>query len=213
MHRSGPLIAATIGISRSTSGCTTRRLSVMVRSPPAGLVMSHRLFPLMLVMNAPRCQSAPAPGCPRSSPISYSARGKSMCICPLKAAGPPSMWNIKVSTHEGVRLSARFLNAVKYAGSVIDMRSTALGGRTTNGTPSLAAPRTPHIVKTGNSAWLRPGWHSLASGFRPWLPAAGLFYEECLWPRRIWLAEGPVRTRAGGAFRVKANPELRPRVA
>ena len=37
---------------------------------------------------------------------------------PVNVAGPPSVWNLNASTPEGVRVSAKFLNAVKYEGSV-----------------------------------------------------------------------------------------------
>jgi hypothetical protein len=37
----------------------------------------------------------------------------------VKVAGPPSVWNLTVSTPDAVRLRSRFLKAVKYAGSVM----------------------------------------------------------------------------------------------
>ena len=38
-----------------------------------------------------------------------------VCICPVNVAGPPSVWNLNVSTPDRVRVNAKFLNAVKKA--------------------------------------------------------------------------------------------------
>src|SRR5580700_9821076 len=40
---------------------------------------------------------------------------------PVKIAGPPPVWNLRVSTPEDVRVKSKFLNAVKYEGSVTGM--------------------------------------------------------------------------------------------
>jgi hypothetical protein len=82
-----------------------------------GLVISPRLAPSMSVMNRSPVPVSTSIRLPRSSPISYSARGNSVCVVPVKSTGPPSVWNRKVSTPDGVRLRLKFLKAVKYAGS------------------------------------------------------------------------------------------------
>jgi hypothetical protein len=51
----------------------------------------------------------------------------SACVCPVYVAGPSSVWNLNVSTPEGVRVNSKFLNAVKYEGSVTDMWNSSAG--------------------------------------------------------------------------------------
>jgi hypothetical protein len=43
----------------------------------------------------------------------------------VNVAGPPSVWNLSVSTPEGVRLKSKFSNAVKYLGPVLTRRPSA----------------------------------------------------------------------------------------
>jgi hypothetical protein len=100
------------GISRSTSRCIIRRPSAVVLSQTAGLVGS-RLCPSISVMNRSPVPVSTSTRLSRSSPISYRARGKSVCIGPVNVAGPPSVWNLSVSTPDGVRVNAKFLNALK----------------------------------------------------------------------------------------------------
>src|SRR5262245_25048220 len=98
----------------------------MVRSHCSGLVTSPKLATSRSVMNLSPVPVSTRTRLSRSSPISNSARGRSVCSCPVNVAGPPSVWKRRVSTPESVRLRAMFLKAVKYSGVAVVMVSSSV---------------------------------------------------------------------------------------
>lgn len=176
----GPLTAATIGISRSTSRCITRRPSLMVRSHCAGLVMSPRLAPSMSVMNLSPVPVSTSTRLSRSSPISYNARGKSVCSCPGCLAGGEGVGRsgedgAERSDGGGVGLDRRSerqaLDRLLAAVRAGESRALVLSGEPGAGKSALldhlAGQATAyHVVRAAGSQWKRncrsPGYSSCA---------------------------------------------------